>query len=84
MLDDLIEILLQFILDVSAEVVENRIFSKRTRIVMCVLITLIFIVFIGFCIWKFMTNNNIWVRVISVGFVIVLVCCLMSLWRKVL
>lgn len=84
MVNELIEILLQLILDGSTEVIENPKFSKRIRFVMSVLITLIFIVFLGFLIWVFMTNNSLLVRGINVGLVIFLVGYLISLWRKVL
>jgi len=82
-MNDILDLLVQFVLDGGTEVVENRKFSKRTRLVICILITLIFVVFVGFLIWVFVTNNSIWIRVIDVGVVLFLICYLISLWRKV-
>lgn len=83
MLDDLFEILLQIVLDGGTEVIEQHKLSKKARIVICALITLIFSVFIAFLIWVFITNNNILLRVIDVGVIIFLVAYLISLWRKI-
>lgn len=82
-MDDILDILVQLVLDGGTEVIENHKFSKRTRLVICILITLILAVFVGFLIWVFITNNSIWVRVIDVGVVLFLICYLISVWRKV-
>lgn len=82
-MDDLFEILLQIVLDGGTEVIEQHKLSKKSRIVICALITIIFSVFIAFLIWVFITNNNILIRVIDVGVIIFLVAYLISLWRKI-
>jgi len=83
MLDDLLEILLQIVLDGGTEVIEQHKLSRKERIVICTLITLIFSVFIAFFTGVFITNNSILIRVIVVGVIIFLVVYLTSLWRKI-
>ena len=82
-MDDILDILVQFVLDGGTEVIENQKFSKRTRVAICLLIILIFAVFIGFLVWTFITNNSILVRVIDAAIILFLVCYLISLWRKI-
>lgn len=83
MMDDLLEILLQIVLDGGTEVIEQHKLSRRARIVICTLITLIFSVFIVFLAWVFITNIGILIKVIDVGVIIFLVAYLISLWRKI-
>lgn len=84
----LLELIVEFILEVvvggSIEGVSDSKLPKGVRIGLLIFATLIYVAFTAFFIYLSFVEDNIVVKVISIGVVIFFVGLFVSLWRKVL
>ncbi len=78
------ELIFSLVLDVGIEGAKDNKLPKWVRVIFMSVITIIYLLFIAFFIYAFISNDNIVVKVLSV--IIVALCggFLLYFWRKII
>lgn len=80
----LFEIIIDLVVESSLDGVNDSRLPLGLRIGLLVFASLIYILFTGFFVWLLLTEENIIVKVISAGVILLFVGVFISLWRKVM